>query len=403
MLVCLALSSLVAYPIHAARRKVRDVALAALAPHSTDSRKRALEKAAYAMYLPRAGALEWLSVGNRNVAAYFLLIKSFHYINLEFRRSGQKLRWLATMYHTILELDPNWQSVYYLAAVVLTSINGEPQKALDVLDKARERWPQTYRFHFEAGALCLMYPPLWKRAVAYFKAAVEQPDCPAYVKEVYEELASRSTDVEHVDLAMRLLEKRIEKVGVGSPLFFGVLRDYLRLQSLQIVLRARQALADHKQKTGRYPQQIAELAGSALIPADVKPFVRHEHDGFGLRLLYDPATERKVYSEGLLIIETHQAADMLNSALEVYETRLGRRAAGLDKLVEDLRARREQGEEISHVFFQVFGTQLEIPQWPFSFGLPLEPSTGRVVIPPERSMEKLNRKINQRMREIGLQ
>ena len=121
VLVCLALSSLVAYSIHAARRKVRDVALAALAHNSTDRRKRALEKAAYAMYLPRAGALEWLSVGNRNVAAYFLLLKANHYITLEFRRSGQKLRWLATMYRTILDLDPHWRSVYYLAAVMLST------------------------------------------------------------------------------------------------------------------------------------------------------------------------------------------------------------------------------------------------------------------------------------------
>ena len=246
-----------------------------------------------------------------------------------------------------------------------------------------------------------MYPPLWKRAVEdFFPAAVKQSDCPAYVKEVYEELASRSTDVEHVDMAMRLLEKRIETLGAGSPLVFGVMRDYLRLQSLRVVLLARDALADHKQKTGRYPQQIAELADSALLPPDVQPLVLQKQDSFGLRLLYDPATERKVYSEGLLIIETHQAADMLNAALEVHEARRGRRAASLDELVQDLR---EQGEDISPVFFQVLGTRLEIPQWPFSFDLPLDKSTGRIVIPPERGMERLNRQINQRMRDIGLQ
>ena len=229
-----------------------------------------------------------------------------------------------------------------------------------------------------------MYPPLWKRAVEdFFPAAVKQSDCPAYVKEVYEELASRSTDVEHVDLAMRLLWQRLEKLDPGSPMFFGSFRDYLRLKSLRIVLLARKALADYHQQTGRYPQQIAE-----------------KQDGFGLRLLYDSETERKVYSEGLLIIETHQAADMLNAALEVHEARWGRRAASLDELVQDLR---EQGEDISPVFFQVLGTRLEIPRWPFSFNLPLDKSTGRIVIPPERGMERLNRQIHQRMREIGLQ
>ena len=93
LLVLLATCHLLARRVDAERERVLQIPLKEL-DGASDRRRRELTRRLYAAYLPKTSALEWMSLGNTNVAADFVLLKTLAYTSAEVGRGGDKMDWL---------------------------------------------------------------------------------------------------------------------------------------------------------------------------------------------------------------------------------------------------------------------------------------------------------------------
>jgi tetratricopeptide (TPR) repeat protein len=412
VIVSLLASAGLAHRIHTTRKEVREGRLSRYEKADPQEQRR-LHKAVHAAYLPRGNALKWLSLGNRNVAAFLVQLKTFGYISDTFGEGGEKMEWLEKLFHIMLDLDPHWKSAYRMAAAMLASVNQRPKAALEVLDEAIKRWPDTWLFYGEAAATCLMTPELFDRALEYLHGAAMQPDCPPMYKEAYEELVVRGGHTDHVDVALQLVADRLQNLSPSSPLFQSRLRDLLRLASLKTARLARKAVEEHHEQTGQWPESLQEVAGRVpqdldpyaqvgLLPGNTRQMVAEGVDAFGLRLLYDPETEKNVYSEGLLISESAGAAMTLNANLQLYRRLHEQPPESLQAFVDWVRKEVERGNEnIDLLLIQTLGRdKMQLPEWPFGFDFPYNPETGRIELPPERQSARLDKIVKKRIEAL---
>jgi hypothetical protein len=107
-----------------------------------------------AIYLPPVAAIEALSLSRPTVMADMLWLKAISYFAVHLL-GDKEYRWLDPLIDTILELDPQFRKVYHWAAVVLmygaALDNTTVRASIRILDKAIERFPDDWEFHFILG------------------------------------------------------------------------------------------------------------------------------------------------------------------------------------------------------------------------------------------------------------
>ena len=129
---------------------------------------------------------------------------------------------------------------------------------------------------------------------------------------------------------------------------------------------------------------------------DLERFTQRR-DHYGEPLRYDPTTPKKVYSEALLILLTRRHADLINMMLRRSEHPF----ESLDELIEELRHDLARGASLDDIIFQLFAPSIDrpkpsdliAPKYPFEFSMSMDPQTKRMVLPPERDYDRLDRAV----------
>ncbi|HEY9679346.1 MAG TPA: hypothetical protein V6C76_15165 [Drouetiella sp.] len=82
----------------------------------------------------------------------------------------------------VTDLDPNFVSAYYIAALLLGGELKEPDLAEKVLEKGIERNPKEWTLQFAAGANSFIYAHDTRKAASFYKGAARMPGAPPWLE-----------------------------------------------------------------------------------------------------------------------------------------------------------------------------------------------------------------------------
>jgi len=303
----------------------------------------------FSLYLPKAQALRYASLGHRNIVADMVWLKAAHYASKQFAGGG-RLDWLSKMYNVTVDLDPNWENAYWMGAMILASVARKPKDAELLLVKGMSRIPHSYKLPYEAGVTLLFQRGKEKDAAKYFRRAALHPECPRIVLDIIPRLLSEGGSLE---AAIMAAESRLNSMPRNSVQYKATARDLMEFRSRLLVKRWQEIVEAFRRQVGRSPAALAEVRS---------PLPRK--DSYGRDLLYDPASA-KVDSEGLRLVRLNEQIAVMNAALGDVKHRLGRKPNGprefLDEIRKIYKPRAHTDERGNEQLERVMG------RWPFRF------------------------------------
>ena len=393
----------------------------------TDAKRMFLERQTTAMYLPQKNSLHYFWLGNDGLAASSIWIKTATYVSREFsyRYGGRKFEWLRKLYNIAIDLDPRWQGACKLGAMLLSAVGGDPDGALELLDKGIAANPDSWRLCYEAGLVCLLAPGRSADAAKYFRMATLRPGCPDVVRQVVPRIVAEAGRVDLAIYHARELAERYRGEAMGESMV-KTLREFVSRQEERLLegavarfrerkglrpgdlldvrragmmrefdlawAEAKYVFADaHERLLALYRERnpeapadagLAQVVASGFLNAAVLDgsFPPPESsDAMGRPFRYH-APNCTVRSEGLAKIDVRRTLDVLRPGSTKFRSAEGRFASSLDELARFFAEWIRAGEALKQEWVEVFkdGRPPIHPLAPWGERYTCDPRTGRI-------------------------
>ncbi|MBI4169484.1 MAG: tetratricopeptide repeat protein [Acidobacteria bacterium] len=241
------------------------------------------------LYLPSGRYLRAVSLGFEELLADLIYLWSIQYYgNYAIK---DRYLYLERIYSQVItELDPRYLDPYLIGALIMTAEARDPEMALRLLDKGIARNPDEWILPFEAGFVCYNDLSDYPRAAAYFDRALRVPGVHPLVRRLRAEMRNRAGDKrtslrEWAEIHATATDDYVRNVAWNHVHDLKVEVDLADLRS---------AVGRFRDKAGRAPRRLEELASAALLA----PLPRDPEDR---PYLYDPATGNVSYRGGLIL------------------------------------------------------------------------------------------------------
>ncbi|NCC23830.1 MAG: hypothetical protein EOM25_01325 [Deltaproteobacteria bacterium] len=222
-------------------------------------------------------ALQALAGEFKGLAADYLLlgVQSFIGSNQVLDRA----EWLAVAraFDQAQALDPYFEQTYLMAQGLLAWSASMPERAVRILRKAAEHRPWDWRARYYAGFNQYYFLNDYQAASESFLQAAKVPHSPEILPVLGARLAQKSGRTEW---ALRLLYAMLkEKETEGSR------TDEIerRIKALEGVLVLERSVADFKNRTGAWPQELEDLMSEGVL-------VAFPENPYGTEWLFNPET-----------------------------------------------------------------------------------------------------------------
>ena len=229
------------------------------------------------LYLPNGRYLKVASLGQAPVLADLIYLWSIqYYANFQVE---DRYSYVDTIYDSVLtELDPHYFDPYWLGALILSVEAGSLDKALALLDKGFRNNPDKWVFPYLAGWECA-YARRFDCAIERFETAASVPSAPPDVARLAAGMYQRQGDKKTALAEWRRLAREAADPGVRK-----VAENRARALRVDLDIEMLNgAVASFRQRHGRPPSRLGELAGEGLIGS-----VPQTPDGAEYE--YDPST-----------------------------------------------------------------------------------------------------------------
>ncbi|MFZ5952997.1 MAG: tetratricopeptide repeat protein [Candidatus Rifleibacteriota bacterium] len=236
------------------------------------------------LFVPEPQYVERISGTFRNQIALAFYMKGAQELAYN---SAQKVDLLLALFRLAVYLDPKLDQAAFLGGMVTPARAKDLVKAIDLLELARQRNPDNWRFPYWIGFNYLQLDK-FEKAAEYYNIAAELPGALPFLKTASVHILSRGSNLE-----MALAEAERLKAGAGDDKDTNELMD-LRIFWLKSMLFLEAKNREFKKLTGRYPLKLQELVESKLLP-ELPPDEFGE--GFYLVNPGDPATGYMVRSD----------------------------------------------------------------------------------------------------------
>ncbi|MCB0321253.1 MAG: hypothetical protein KDD60_10025 [Bdellovibrionales bacterium] len=179
------------------------------------------------LYLPNGDALHILSFGYRNILSDILWFKTVSYFGKHYK-SDQNYEWFNHMCHLVTDLNPQATHVYEFCGTMLSWELNKPERAIDVLTKAIETHPKSWKFLYLRGFTYMYFLEDGDSAKQDLVAAARLPGAPAFVTT----LAAQKMTLSDPHSAVAFLTEALQ--NTTDPAQAAVLRSKLRVLETQI-------------------------------------------------------------------------------------------------------------------------------------------------------------------------
>ncbi len=225
--------------------------------------------------MPSGKTLKTLSFGYHNLAADLLFIWS-----IQFYSSYQitnRFDFLERVYDTITDITPQYKEPYIIGSLIMAMEARDIPMALRLLDKGSERNPGEYMFDQEAGFYCYKYLKDFARAEQYYNRAAAQPGAPAYIKRMKAHLVYMRDDPKLAQQMWLDIYRNADDTLTRDS----AINHLYQIKAESDLPRLKEKIAEFRQKFGRLPGELSELARARLVREVPKDFA-------GLDYIYDP-------------------------------------------------------------------------------------------------------------------
>lgn len=238
------------------------------------------------LYLPEGPYLRALALGHEETLADLLYIWAIQYYS-NFDDAKLRFQYLEKVFGgAITELDPRFEEVYVVGALIMSAEAREPDMALRLYDKGLELNPNAWELAYWAGWECYL-AKRYACAKDYWSRARDMPDAPAQLLRLAAASLARAGDLESALAQYRALYENPpdERTRVVAE------RWVRRLEAEAAMAALDRAIGAYRERHGRCPGSLDVLAREGLLST-----LPHSREGEPYR--YDPETCRVLPPQG---------------------------------------------------------------------------------------------------------
>lgn len=299
------------------------------------------------MYLPESHVLRAASLGYSNVVADFIWIRAIQYYG-EHRLTDRNYPQAERLFQSIYDLDPAFKGATRFGALVLAQDAGDPEGALELLERAEKDDPRAWEYPFDQGFIRQTICKDFAKASGDYTRASKRKGAPDLAVRLAGLSAARLGDREAAREVWRQiladppneLTRRIAERGLKN----------LEIEDMQDQLT--NVVVHFRERHGRLPHSWNEPLQDGLLAS-------LPQEPFGGAYLYDPQAN-KVRSTTTIDREMTRQAGVVTNLLPVAREKLGGSYPGtIEEMVKmDLLD--------------------EVPSRPLGIALTYDPATGTV-------------------------
>ncbi len=232
------------------------------------------------LYLPEGPYLRALALGHEETLADLIYIWAIQYYS-NFDDATLRFQYLEKVFgDAIAELDPLFDEVFLVGAMIMSIEAREPDMALRLYDKGLEHNPEAWQLAYWAGWECYL-ARRYECARDYWARAVEMPEAPSQLMRLTAAALAKQGDL-HAALAryQALYENPPdEKTKYVAERWVRRLQNEIGIQTLET------ALDRYREREGRCPPTLENLLRTGDLAAMPQSF---DEGAF----TYDPAACR---------------------------------------------------------------------------------------------------------------
>jgi tetratricopeptide (TPR) repeat protein len=132
------------------------------------------------MYYPSGRFVKEGVLGFGQAAASIAWLRTVQYYG-EHKRGDMIVDMMYHLCDIVSDLDPQFEEPYAFGSFVLFTDGEDPEKGFELLEKARENNPESWRIFFESGFAYYVFQRDYAAANRYFQRAAQLPGAPDYV------------------------------------------------------------------------------------------------------------------------------------------------------------------------------------------------------------------------------
>ncbi len=217
------------------------------------------------LYIPSPKVLKYISLGYTGLMADIYWTRAVQYFGWHHRLKSRDYQLLAPLLDITTELDPHLIVAYQFGSIFLAQRPpegaGEPEKAVQLVERGIRRNPNTWQLYYELGFL--QYLELHDPAAAArsFDRGSEVPGAHPFLKVLAAAMAQHAGELG----TARLLWMTTYETTPDAMIRDNALKHLRALRVDEDVTELDKLVAEFRQRTGREPTSIFELIQAGLL------------------------------------------------------------------------------------------------------------------------------------------
>jgi tetratricopeptide (TPR) repeat protein len=218
------------------------------------------------LYIPSAKVLKRMSLGYSGLMADIYWTRAVQYFGGKHRAKARQYQLLAPLLDITTELDPHLIVAYQFGSTFLAQKPpegaGEPEKAVELVERGIRHNPNTWQLYYELGFL--QYLELHDPAAAArsFERGSQVPGAHPFLKVLAAAMAQHAGEIQ----TARLLWATTYETTQDRMIRDNALKHLRALRVDEDITHLEQLVAEFRRRTGRDPASMFDLVNAGLLP-----------------------------------------------------------------------------------------------------------------------------------------
>lgn len=219
------------------------------------------------LYIPDATVLRRMSLGYSGLLADIYWTRAVQYFGKRLTHQVKSNRYdlLYPLLDITTSLDPYMIPAYRFGGTFLAQARpsgaGQPDKAIEILQKGIARNPKDWRLYYDLGFVYYMEQKDYKAASHIFQQAAEQPGAPE-LRSLAAMMATRGGDLQLAEKLWEITYSSTDDKHVKE----NARKHMLAVQTDIVIGLLQQRIELYRQRTGRLPDTWRDLIEARLLP-----------------------------------------------------------------------------------------------------------------------------------------
>jgi len=218
------------------------------------------------LYVPSPKILKRMSLGYSGLVADIYWTRAVQYFGAKHRAKSKEYRLLSPLLNITTELDPNLIVAYQFGSTFLGQKPpdgaGEPEKAVQLVERGIKANPDNWRLYYELGFLEYMELHDYSAAADAFERGSHVPNAHPFLKVLAASMAQHAGEIQ----TARLLWSTTYETTQDEMIRDNALKHLTALKVDEDVMHLEELVADYQKKTGQFPTTWSAMIEARLLP-----------------------------------------------------------------------------------------------------------------------------------------